>query len=785
MRIAHLLSGVVLTSALGLQSCQQEPLKMPAREEYAREFYKNFKNVDPDHDWNQAQKSSVTVKTSRPSSIKVMADIKGKRYLFADYREASGSNEIPLTLPKSVTDIIVKVNGQNFPAKLGATVDASSASSRAIWDDKTKDPVVGVKRTENYREISDKAVRSFAEYLPEGKDNRGKVTENFTYISSGPFTVYPVYWKTSQFNTLGIYYLKNEGTDEETMVFVPFYTAKMLRQTGGNSDGNLQYLSKEFRFDGYPAQTITGSGTIGFYEWDKDNYINGKWKISEFNDEDWAVFENRTKSLPLTNLPNGLSMPQDFWLLKPEAQEKGKIESFKYNKDESENKIVITEIQTYKIDPFELSHTDANWQYPGSGLECSLPDYEEYKKRFDEIDDPAPYNTKYDKIVADGFKPCAKWRSQGITIDIAPGTEFGMFIRKEGSAPSEESVKVREVPMIYNAERGYKMPDLSGETGWLRMFSQSKYNSDVMNSKDNPSETVLATHAATYDYHAPSGITYQVLGFEDWPNQDSDVDLNDVVFFIDDQNSPLKVQEEDDPDPEPESYQWIIAAEDLGGSYDWDFNDVVAGVSIQAMKEGEKEFSKVTVTPLASGGTLPVYFMYSGKIVDPKTGDPIANSDSDYVIGGEFHSLFGRDFGSFINASKDEHIKAEPIIFYTPAGHSLASSGHVHYDGTNMGGFWVLASEMNSPLDLNPANNYGLISIAPGTTTGFNKITNSKPIASEDLTAPQIICVETDWAWPLEEKNIKKAYPEFETWVGDESHRTWINNKNGELTVNR
>ncbi|WP_369674284.1 hypothetical protein, partial [Klebsiella pneumoniae] len=74
---------------------------MPAKEEYAREFYKNFKNVDPDHDWNQAQKSSVTVKTSRPSSIKVMADIKGKRYLLADYREASGSNEIPLTLPKS------------------------------------------------------------------------------------------------------------------------------------------------------------------------------------------------------------------------------------------------------------------------------------------------------------------------------------------------------------------------------------------------------------------------------------------------------------------------------------------------------------------------------------------------------------------------------------------------------------------------------------------------------------------------------------------------------------
>lgn len=689
---------------------------MPAREEYAREFYKNFKNVDPDHDWNQAQKSSVTVKTSRPSSIKVMADIKGKRYLFADYREASGSNEIPLTLPKSVTDIIVKVNGQNFPAKLGATVDASSASSasRKVWE--TENEPIKVRLTENRLFRTPEEVLRYREYLPEEEYNVGKVIQDFLFESKGPFLVYPAYYNTNQYsnNTLGIYYYKEEN-GEKKLVTQDFFRL---------GDGKAMTYSSD-------KEEKTASRTLYPYEANQLNVPSGATSYDKYTDDDWEFIREQIRIGEIWFVSNNYKL----------------FSEFKHEVEEESGNAIIT--GTYK--EYEAVY--------GKNGYTSIPDEAE------------------------------TLAFQAIEVDIPEGQLFGMYL-KLSDKKGDPSWGIDPEHTIFFSES-----DLNTDYLWApkpgfedKVTQKGEANTDnsEYRGKDSKNPTP-ACHAAAFTRE--DGMIR--LCFEDWYNTDgfdSDFDLNDMVFYIDgllETPPPSIIEDDPDPDPEPEPYQWIIAAEDLGGSYDWDFNDVVAGVSIQAMKEGEKEFSKVTVTPLASGGTLPVYFMYSGEIVDPKTGDPIANSDGDYVIGGEFHSLFGRDFGSFINASKGKHIKAEPIIFYTPAGHSLASSGHVHYNGTNMGGFWVLAAEMNSPLDLKSANNYGLISIAPGTTTGFNKITNSRPIASEDLTAPQIICVEAEWAWPLEETNIKLAYSEFETWVENAGHNTWINTKNGELTVDR
>ena len=52
--------------------------------------------------------------------------------------------------------------------------------------------VVKVTRTD-YRVLSDEAIRSFGRYLPEGVVNVGKVTQNFTFVANGPFTIYPVF----------------------------------------------------------------------------------------------------------------------------------------------------------------------------------------------------------------------------------------------------------------------------------------------------------------------------------------------------------------------------------------------------------------------------------------------------------------------------------------------------------------------------------------------------------------------------------------------------------------
>lgn len=77
-------------------------------------------------------------------------------------------------------------------------------------------------------------------------------------------------------------------------------------------------------------------------------------------------------------------------------------------------------------------------------------------------------------------------------------------------------------------------------------------------------------------------------------------------------------------------FEWTIAAEDLGGSYDWDFNDVVFTftdvirnlktehvVSSIVMTSGPlyaQSARIITVTPKAAGGTMPIYITYTGPI---------------------------------------------------------------------------------------------------------------------------------------------------------------------------
>ncbi|MDE6541329.1 MAG: hypothetical protein K2L74_04895, partial [Muribaculaceae bacterium] len=225
------------TCMLLLASCSDQVPEIPSSELYTREWVKAFGVIDSRNDWNTATAGSVNVNAPAGSNIKVTTRINGKSYLLANYSGVSGSRTLSFDMPRGVKDITVQCGKERVATTVGGHV--SFGGSRAIWDDKTADPLVNITRA-GYREISDKAVLSFGEYLPENIDNRGKVTQSFSYIANGPFTVYPVFWYTNAYNTLGIYYLKNEGTDDETMVFVPFYSNKIKRE--GLSDGNLEYI---------------------------------------------------------------------------------------------------------------------------------------------------------------------------------------------------------------------------------------------------------------------------------------------------------------------------------------------------------------------------------------------------------------------------------------------------------------------------------------------------------------------------------------------------------------
>ncbi len=698
-----------------LASCSDQVPEIPSSELYTREWVKAFGVIDSRNDWNTATAGSINVNAPAGSNIKVTTRINGKSYLLANYSDVSGSRTLSFDMPRGVKDITVQCGKERVATTVGGHV--SFGGSRAIWDDKTTDPLVSVTRA-GYREISDKAVLSFGEYLPENIDNRGKVTQSFSYIANGPFTVYPVFWYTNAYNTLGIYYLKNEGTDDETMVFVPFYSNKIKRE--GLSDGNLEYIMESAVLPGIEAKDVACNWP--FYiindqpsEW----LVNDKTSVGDFDEQDWADFKKLVceKHGPFTtNYGTDFGYSHD---LPQEMKDQLKIVDFDYTVTDEGWRYVIT-ITNLHMSAAEGCLDERQWTYPGHN-QISHPNFKEYYTMFEK-------GMKYDEIAATGTIDLPmRWRSEGIRIDIEPGTEFGMFIRTEGQGPAEESVKVREVKMVYNEELGYKVPDTE-EDGFTRMFSQAKYNTDKMDTEENPGvKTVNCVHAATYKYPAPSGITYQVLAFEDWYNGDLDkLDLNDMIFFIDSDNPQEMPDIEDDDEPEP--IKWLIACEDLGDKDDFDFNDVVFEVSHVA---GE---NKAYILPLAAGGTLETYLMREDENGEHKQ------------IGNEWHlNCGGKDFTTMINTTAFTFRpgKEHEIAIDVPEDFSITSDPDGAGYRKNMGGFYLRVKNED------------------GTET--TEVT--APGAGE---APQMILLYQEngkWFWPVERTRINVAYRDFTEWA--------------------
>ena len=231
-----------------------------------------------------------------------------------------------------------------------------------------------------------------------------------------------------------------------------------------------------------------------------------------------------------------------------------------------------------------------------------------------------------------------------------------------------------------------------------------RYSIPSLNPKDNQSEYV-----ATFNYGETT-----FLGFEDWKN--GDCDLNDVLFFATGNfTPPIDI----DPDPKPEpTPQWIIACEDLGSTDDYDFNDIVFGISYEAGS------TTAYVTPLAAGGTLKANIMFGAQNL------------------GEVHELLGhqaKEDGTYpmINTGRGEVGSASRIAVTVPSNFSL---------GTSMGGFGVVVEKGDQVVRI-----YG----------------------PETGKAPQMFLLQGDWEWPKERVGIEVAYPDFSKWNGNANDLNW------------
>ncbi|MDE6486064.1 MAG: DUF4842 domain-containing protein [Muribaculaceae bacterium] len=654
MNLKHHATACILASmgaaACLFTACTDEIATIDKNEEYTRAFVKEFGIFDTTHDWNIATRAGVDVSTEKPSDIRVTATIGDKQYLLAHYKGVSGSRHIAFDIPKGIDRVRVSDDFHSYEVALGAKVDFAG-SGRAIWEG--GDSKVTITRAP-YRFLTEEGVMAFKNYLPEDQDNLGKVVQNFTFISNGDFTVYPTYWQTDSYNTIGIYYIDEEANE---MVHIPFYSNKIspidgtqgnLLYTYGDPDaedkvpakGNIPLRDPQNPMDA--ALLLAGSQLNP-----ADFNNNGLTDFTQFSAEDWRIFKRRfllkvrEVNKYYFNLAgqNGVNtyFDIDYFINSDAYKAQDAIDNAAFKLFQITDMLYEVKDATH-INITAIAVGPINdWIYPGENRESH------------------PSSSNGQEVRG--------WRSRGVHIDIAPGTKFGMYLRVwyySDPVDKKPSIDNVDVVRLKIGEDGMPISD-----GYRRFYSEAHYNPEIVGSD---------VFAATYMYEAPTG-TYRVLGFEDYG---SPHDLNDMMFFI---SSDIPADIPDVEDIDHPKMSWILAVEDLGSTDDFDFNDLVLKIEHVS---GE---TTATVTPLAAGGTLPMRMFYN---------DQEISGSGNYAHVNQFFGV--HDHTVMLNTGRATGT-AESVTIEVPEDFSMANLQGVI--DSKMGGFHIKVKQSDEGVEGN------------------------------------------------------------------------------------
>lgn len=779
MQIKTVLLSLAVMSGGCMLSCTSDDLTVSHDESYTREFIKTFGVASRSHDWNLAVHSSVSVITTVSTNVRVYAEVSGRRYLFADYRKVTGSADIPLTLPKSVSEVIVSASGRETRVALGQSVDLTrmgrtvadaageggSGITAELITDRSQWMVVPMLNPTIFRR---KMPENCYNPLREGVHN-----DFMMLFKENDIIVRPLYWQTRNTLEFGLYYMD----ENDKPVRFPIYNMEKGTIGGDMSDKVLCWVPsntksvvvKDFMNDESFLKCLAANG------------INIKQRVNTYGVEYTFVdvnsldnFVGCTLSIDDRNMTNACC---DY------LESLGYVNSENAPEDKRYNYVY-------------------RWQFVGDHV-LYQDEYGNLKEVYDD-NIPGPRHDPrkdleiiytyydYDYNKADGWSSDDRMTegilmdsthypsliSKGIKVHIDDITHpYGGYIKcgeKYFYSSSAQNDYGRFLPRE-GAQRTETYYDYQAGINYLRYPAEDILRDDTQ--RCHRSVTWIGTK---YDW--------RYMSFEDGEPREKfdrdacDFDMQDFVFVLDGAIDP----QYDDPvkdiipgTPEVTPYEWIIAAEDLGGTFDWDFNDLVVKVSCVSVNyadaDGEAEpgveYSRVTVTPLASGGTLPIYLMYTGALYDTESHSGIG--EDTYVINRELHSWLGVPHSQPVNVGSRVTNSGNSVTYYVPGKYSLAV--HDRYDGTggknNMGGLWVLVAPFNRPFAVGDEGVGELWRFAVPDGEGVHSVT--APIPDDDSAlAPQMICVGGEWLWPRELHDIRKAYPAslgpgFMGWMND------------------
>lgn len=169
-----------------------------------------------------------------------------------------------------------------------------------------------------------------------------------------------------------------------------------------------------------------------------------------------------------------------------------------------------------------------------------------------------------------------------------------------------------------------------------------------------------------------------------------------------------------------------IMCEDLGNTYDWDFNDVV--FDVLPYRIGQKDYAWITIQ--AAGGTLPIWVG-----VDPTKHPEM-----------EIHQLFGVETNQPVNVGSTVGCNdLNPITYRIELTSDMIENGMLLPDRIP-----VYVPKRSEAAE-DPAGAAWAV----------------MTLDAEKGKAPQKFACPTTTHWLTEEKHIEDAYDLFWTWVGD------------------
>lgn len=212
-----------------------------AKYEFRKDFKAHFGNIDFSNTWNFAEQQSVFVSPGTSQDVKIYAKTDGVYTLAGSFTGIDHAQWLYVDVVAGTSELIVSNGNRSIETFVGG--EANFSGTRAANDD-------GVEITHNdgsdlvnypYRIIDLAKATEFERLLPSGKNNRGRLTEDFLYVSRGPFMLYPQSWGAWANDKVGIYYYDANGNRQDVEIFSVRGGATVLEYQTLNAGGTLEY----------------------------------------------------------------------------------------------------------------------------------------------------------------------------------------------------------------------------------------------------------------------------------------------------------------------------------------------------------------------------------------------------------------------------------------------------------------------------------------------------------------------------------------------------------------